>query len=271
MANLEVKPAASPDLPAPVPTAKVVSDPGDKNTQVTVSEVPPTEGDPKKAAGAGADRPGWLPEKFKSPEELAKAYQELSSKLGKPKGEEGNDAAPTQEEALKIVKDAGLDMAKLSDEFREKGELSAESLKALKSKGITEDVVQNYVEGQKARSAAYRADLAKTVGGEEALEGLFEWARTGLAADEIEAADAVLASGNAGASKLLLQGLQAKYEAANGKEPGLLEGEAAEVAGVKPYGDTTEMMNDMSTKLYKESEAERKRVQKRLAKSQLFG
>ena len=28
------------------------------------------------------DRPDWLPEKFNSPEDLGKAYNELSSKLG---------------------------------------------------------------------------------------------------------------------------------------------------------------------------------------------
>ena len=31
---------------------------------------------------AQTDRPDWLPEKFNSPEDLGKAYNELSSKLG---------------------------------------------------------------------------------------------------------------------------------------------------------------------------------------------
>ena len=30
----------------------------------------------------GAERPEWLPEKFQSPEDMAKAYGELESKMG---------------------------------------------------------------------------------------------------------------------------------------------------------------------------------------------
>lgn len=37
---------------------------------------------PAQAAATSSERPEWLPEKYKSPEDLAKAYKELESKLG---------------------------------------------------------------------------------------------------------------------------------------------------------------------------------------------
>lgn len=41
-----------------------------------------TQEDVQQAEGSASDRPEWLPEKFKSPEDLAKSYTELSQKLG---------------------------------------------------------------------------------------------------------------------------------------------------------------------------------------------
>lgn len=41
-----------------------------------------TEEDVKAAEAPVAERPEWLPEKFKTPEDLAKSYTELQSKLG---------------------------------------------------------------------------------------------------------------------------------------------------------------------------------------------
>lgn len=41
-----------------------------------------TEQDVQQASSSTTDRPEWLPEKFKSPEDLAKSYTELSQKLG---------------------------------------------------------------------------------------------------------------------------------------------------------------------------------------------
>ena len=41
-----------------------------------------TESDVEQVEAPASDRPEWLPEKFKSPEDLAKSYNELQSKLG---------------------------------------------------------------------------------------------------------------------------------------------------------------------------------------------
>lgn len=46
-------------------------------------EAPVSEANAAAPAPEGGERPEWLPEKYKTPEDLAKAYQSLESKLGK--------------------------------------------------------------------------------------------------------------------------------------------------------------------------------------------
>lgn len=41
-----------------------------------------TQEDVDQASAPQTERPEWLPEKFNAPEDLAKSYQELQSKLG---------------------------------------------------------------------------------------------------------------------------------------------------------------------------------------------
>ena len=77
-----------------------------------------------------AERPDWLPEKFQSAEDMAKAYSELESKLGS-KNEPDPPEAPTEnvteQQANEMMNDKGLDYTKYEKEFTESGELTAES------------------------------------------------------------------------------------------------------------------------------------------------
>ena len=83
-------------------------------------------------------RPEWLPEKFKSPQDMAKAYSELENKLGQsePKDNNNKDSEPTKEtkesdlsidNAEKAVESAGLNMETLQQEYNESGELNEKS------------------------------------------------------------------------------------------------------------------------------------------------
>ena len=46
-----------------------------------------------------SDRPEWLPEKFKDPADMAKAYSELEKKLGQPKEEATEEPEQSETEA----------------------------------------------------------------------------------------------------------------------------------------------------------------------------
>ena len=84
------------------------------------------------------DRPEWLPEKFNAPEDLAKAYSELQAQFTK----KTQDETPASEDAR--------DFSKFTTEFAESGDLSSESVSEIESWGIPRDMIDGYVEGQKA-------------------------------------------------------------------------------------------------------------------------
>lgn len=208
-----------------------------------------------------SERPEWLPEGFNTPEELAKAYEELAAK-----GEDTNEAEEAAEEA---VAKAGLDMSALESEYAEKGELSAKSLKALEAVGITKDVVDTYIKGQEAMIQVYESSVMSAVGGQEAYEAMIKWAGTNLEAEEIEAFDEAVNSLDMKKAKFAVSSLKARYEAAYGKAPGkTLDGKGSSSEG--GYQSTAEMERDMNDTRYRTDPAFRAKVQARIAASQVI-
>ena len=68
-------------------------------------------------------RPSWLPEKFGSAEDLAKAYAELEARQGSKPAETPVPSEATPTEAAKVLSDKGLDFNSFSDEFASDGAL----------------------------------------------------------------------------------------------------------------------------------------------------
>lgn len=238
----------------------------------------PAEGTP----GNQEQRPEWLQDKFATVEEQAKAYVELQKLLGSrqpPPGEtlEGGETGTSSEggqegAARQAVEQADLDFDALTKEFRENGKLSEESYKALEAKGISRSVVDAYVEGQKALANQLRARVAASVGGEETLNAVLEWAGGVLTEAEIEAYDNVLASGDENAIRLAVMGLHARYAAEHGQEPSLVGG-GGNTGGptVRPFNSNEEIVAAMSDPKYDSDPSYREEVARRLAVSNVFG
>lgn len=264
--------------PTPTKTGEVVQVDGDENKgviRVGVSEadVKPEETKP--------DRPKWLPEKFDTPEAMATAYAELEKKQG---------AAPTEAEVAKAVEtkkvadaQAILDAAKSGDtsdllaeantEFGDKGFLSPETFAKLDKAGIPKARVSEYIEGRKAVAASQGNMLAEIAGSEEILKAVIQWSGANLTNAEADAYNNALDSGNTEALKLAFQGVFAKYSTAVGVDGDLVAGPAGEAiaGGARPFASQQEVIEAMSSKAYKTDPAERKRVEQRMAVSEMFG
>jgi len=217
--------------------------------------------------------PKLLAGKYKSPEDLEKGYLELSKKLGAPKA----DPAPTKDplkieataDATKAVAKAGLDMEALSQEYQEKGELSAENLAALEAVGITKDVVDVYVEGQKALHERTIGKVHAIAGGPEQYAEVIEWAGANLdEASKLEFNEAV--AGSPIVQKLAVENLVNKYLKANGQPPtGLLRGDAV-VPPTSGYESRAQMTADMSDPRYAKDPAFRAKVEAKLIRTTAF-
>jgi hypothetical protein len=236
------------------------------NTQ----EAKPTEPAP---AGdqAQTERPAWLPEKFNSPEDLAKAYAALEGKLGG--GAKDGDEKPTEQAeveaaANKAVDAAGLDMDSLGSKIMKNGDLDASDYEALEKQGISKEMVKSFVAGQQALASQMVSRMHETVGGEENFNELLGWAADNLSKDEIKAFNDTIDNGSEAAVKLALQGLNARYKAE--AEPKLIGGNRAGAASGDVFRSTAELTNAMSDPRYTRDPAYRADVMAKLARSDIM-
>lgn len=232
---------------------------GDAIPEEKTEELPSDEEAPK------ADRPEWLPEKFESAEDMAKAYSELEGKMSK--GEEAPEAG--EDAAREVTEAAGLDFDAFSTEYAENGELSQGTYEALAQAGIPEHLVDEFIKGQEAQGAANRAEILADAGGEEAFGSMTDWASDNFSDAEIDTFNDAVNSGNANMARMAVAGLKARFEAAVGTEPTRsVSGEAP--TGGSAYRSVAEMMSDMQDARYHSDPAFRADVEAKLQRSDIM-
>lgn len=224
-----------------------------------------------------AGRPSWLPEKFKSVEDMATAYAALETKLGTPAAAKPAAAAvvppvvpPVADAAAEAAKAAGLDMAALRSEFAESGKLSDASTAKLAAAGFDQATIDGYIAGQRALSDAYDSDVkSATPGGADKFGEMIAWAKVGLTASEVTAFNTAVSSGNADVAKLAVAGLGTKFTAAVGNEPTLVGGRVNASASDQ-YESLAQMKADMAMPIYKVDPAFRAKVQAKIGRSSIL-
>ena len=230
------------------------------------------------------DRPDWLPEKFKSAKDLAKAYSELEKKMGsKPESKEAPAADNTaddessaeedksvEEQAREATEKAGLDFDKLSEKYWTQGNLDESDYEALEKANIPKAIVDQFIAGQEAILNATKSQVFSSVGGEDAYNSMTEWAGDNFTKDEIAAYNTAVNSGNLDMAMMAVKGLKARYEAEVGFEPKREIRGANAKAGSTVYRSVAELESDMRDPRYKNDPAYRKDVERKLARSDIF-
>lgn len=254
---------------------------------------------PAPAPAPAPQRPAHVPEKFWNAdkgevnlEALAKSYTELETKLAKPpaapapapaqasepKTTEGEQAPPEtkpteltedQKAAQAAVEKAGLDTAALVAEFAQTGDISPESREALEKVGFGKDVVDSYIAGQKAIAAQRDAEAVAVIGGQEQWDTIASWANANLSAAEHEAFNKAM-TGTLDSAKLAMQGLRAKYEAANGNAPALTLGSSGAAPASQGFASRSEMTAAINDKRYATDPSYRAQVEARIVASDSF-
>ena len=222
-------------------------------------------------------RPDWLPEKFKSAEQMAEAYASLESKLGSNEQTQETTEETTPEvtreaeasEVKQVLDKAGVDFNALQSEYDAQGEVSADSYTKLEEAGFSKDLVDSYIKGQESLNANYEKAVYDTAGGQEAYGELIQWAGDNLQQGEIAAFDKAVSSGDVDMVKMAVSGLQTKYQAAEGTDPTLLsEGQSSNSTGgvFNSWAEVTASMNDTR---YESDVAYRQKVSAKLGRSNL--
>ena len=226
---------------------------------------------------------GLLAGKYKSAEELEKAYVELQKKLGESKEEEDTEQAsaePEPEDKPQLSEGATLITDASKEYFDNGNKLSPETLAKFSSLS-SQDLIKAYMEVSQTpefqqQQAAPPADITDSqinqiknaAGGEKAYANIVNWAKSSLPQDQINAFDEVVNTGSVQAIQLAGSGLKAEYDNANGVEGRMVTGKTAPNNG-DVFRSQAELVRAMSDSRYDNDPAYRQDVIEKLDRSDL--
>ena len=211
-------------------------------------------------------RPNWLPEKFKSAEELAKAYGELEKKMSAPQQEE--QPVESVEENTEPEEVQQLD--KYYDEFIENNQLSEKSYEELDAMGLSKDLVDGYIAGQKALADNDVSEVQKVVGGQDNYAQLLDWSAKNLSPSEKDAFNDTIDNGSTEQVKIAVLGLMSKAGMSpNSNQQNLFEGDV-NVTNTDSFGSVAQVTEAMNDPRYAKDPAYRKEVEEKLARSSVI-
>ena len=198
--------------------------------------------------------------KYKSAQELEKAYIELQAKLGEKKEETETETASAEEQpedTPKMSEGATLITDASKEYFDNGNKLSPETMAKFSSMS-SQDLIKAYMEVSQnpefQQQGAPPAEITtsqinqikNSAGGEQKYAQIVNWAKTNLPEDQITAFDEVVNTGSVQAIQLAVSGLKAEYDNANGVEGRMVTGKAPQNSGdvLRSQQELVAAMND---------------------------
>ena len=233
--------------------------------------------------------------KFKSPQELAKAYAELQQKMGQQSGkqpEETQQAEPesapqetgayTAEQAsqrygaaaVESLAEKGVDLGEVMAKADQGQDISEHYQLLAETFNTTPEMVDMFKQAMTAAPAASGDGLSDAqstailndVGGEQAFNELQAWGRDNMSEQERASYNAAVDSGNAEAVKWALKSLQARQGLKQQDVEPQLYGGGTPAAGAQVFQSQQQVLdamnkrNDQGQRLYDVDEAYRNKV-----------
>jgi hypothetical protein len=184
--------------------------------------------------------------KFRSAEDLEKAYLELEKKLGKPK-EESTDEETSDDTEDEQQPDAPEGEVQGDEEGNQQGD-EQEAVPQLSQEDAN--------------------SILESLGGQEQFDAMISWGSENLPEADQQAFNEVLASGNPAAIRLAAEGLMARFKANADFQGTPVRGRpGSSEPGAKPYRSRAEVNAAMSDYRYDADPAYRNDVMARLAAS----
>ena len=253
-----------------------------------------------------AEQDQLLAGKYKTTEDLEKAYKELESKLGsKDKLDTINREESKEEEATEpqyysedgsvnyetanelygdnlgeVFKSNEIDPFAMNEHFQKNnGTLTDEMYEQLNKAGLNKALVDSYLEGVRAQSGIESApeaavlneqeiaEVKSIAGGEDGYEALMNWASDNMSDADAKNFDEVIETGNKAAVTFAIKALMGQYEDAVGRDSDLVTGKTSTRG--ETYRSMAEVVRDMKNPLYDNDEAYRDDVRIKLERSNL--
>ena len=225
------------------------------------------------------DRPEWLPEKFTSTEDMAKAYKSLEAEYSKLKQgtvEVTPTDTPTTEpevaqepEVKNIEVPADLDVSGILHNFRTEGKLSEDQYAKIRSiygDKLPQEYIDTYVSMYNAQIDGQAQEIFNSVGGKDSFDKMIGFANETYSEAEYAALDASINSDDFELAKQAVAALKAKYEASRGKTPQYVGGVGA-AASHDVYTHASQIREDMRNPKYESDPTFREAVKAKIARS----
>jgi len=219
--------------------------------------------------------------KYKSAQELEKAYIELQAKLGEKKEETETASAEEQPEDTPKMSEGATLITDASKEYYDNGnKLSPETMAKFSSMS-SQDLLKAYMEvSQNPEFQAQQGEppaeittsqineIKNSAGGEQKYAQIINWAKSNLSEQKITAFDEVVNTGSVQAIQLAVSGLKAEYDNANGVEGRMVTGKAPQNSG-DVFRSQQELVAAMNDPRYDRDPAYRQDVIQKLDRSDL--
>lgn len=219
--------------------------------------------------------------KFKSQDDLLKAYKELQSKLGKPESDDEEESSEEPAEASEEEAEESVEISEnvktftdIATRFDEAGGLTQDDMEKLSSMD-SKDLIETYFKYHAVQSAKNTQEVATaqqlktirdSVGGDEAYGEMIQWAGQNLSADEIDSFNSVANSNNAAALSFAVEALSNRWKSVEGYEAPLVTGKKAASTG-KVFRSQAELGRAIADPRYSTDPAYRQDVEQKLARS----
>ena len=276
-----------------------------ESVTIIQSETPAlsTENEEMLAAMAGEDEESGelLAGKYKSVEDLEKAYKELQAKLSRgesvaPEAEDDSSADDSEAEAKDEEDDkpagdarelygdliggkfdeAGIDFQDMNVRWQQTGTLESGDYDQLAEAGFNRDMVDAYLSGLQYKAAQDTAltvkevsSIKESLGGEAEYNKMIQWAGENLSSEEVEGFNQIINTQPMASVKMAISGLHARYSASEGREPKLIGGRAPK-GNTDKFESTAQLVAAMSDPRYSNDPAYQRKVQEKLSRSSIF-
>ena len=207
---------------------EVVDQPGiDEHNQEMINLVESQEIDTRKPEINDGDKFGGDYNKLKE------SYDQLESKLGQ-SNRPDSTSQPESDLSIPQAPEVGegvFDMAALTQEYTNNGELSEDSYKQLEAGGVSRSIADDYIAGQKALGQQIGDTVKSEIGGPLEYGNMVDWAKANYTQSQIQAYDAAVNSGNVEMAKMAAKGLHSDYQNDTGQEGKVYGGKTPSPAG----------------------------------------
>jgi len=240
----------------------------ESEAQDLAMEAKAAEEEQREAAIVQETRPEWLPEKFDSPEDMAKAYSDLESEYTKSR-QDGADEANEPDSGANISLES---FAEFNKEFTETGDISEENREKAVAWGIPRDIVDAYISGQQAILDTQFNSIYSEVGGEERYEEMLGWAKENLPEGEQDAFNDAVVGGTSDQMMFAIRSLAGRWMSSTGataSQP-LIQGDTGFAGASGAFRSTAELTAAMKDPRYGKDPAYRRDIENRLAHSNIL-